>query len=263
MQQYYLEEKEVSRFLTALKADFELLETVDSTNDYLKAQIKTDLLQRTTVVVAIEQTKGRGTKGRSWISDKESCLKLSLAIPLKPTASVTVAVSPAITLELCQRLRQKGFSEVQLKWPNDLIRNEGKLAGILLETVQHKEQSFLIIGVGINLFPSSILGQKIDRKVAFLLDQTPKDQAKVRTEITKLIAAHSIETATKVTPQGMIDNYKSWEKFDFLQGKKITVQLNPKTRIKGIDRGIDNQGRLLVQTKQGEVKSLLFGEIEV
>ncbi len=263
MQQYYLEEKEVFRFLTALKAEFELLETVESTNDYLKTRAKKGRVQRTTVVVAIEQTKGKGTKGRCWTSDKESCLKLSLAIPVKPAATRTVAVSPALTLELCQRLHQKGYSEVQLKWPNDLIRNEGKLAGILMETAQYKEQNFLIIGIGINLFPCPALEQTVDRKVAFLLDQVPKDPAKVRTEISLLIAASCIETVIKVNSQGMIDNYNLWKNFDFLREKKITVQLNPKLRIDGIDRGIDNQGRLLVQTKQGEIKALQFGEIEI
>ncbi len=263
MQQYYLEEKEVSRFLTALNAEFKLLETVESTNDYLKEQIKTGLLRKTTVVVAIEQTKGRGTKGRSWVSDKESCLKMSLAIPEESAAAPTVAVSPALTLELCQRLRQKGYLEVQLKWPNDLIRNEGKLAGILLETARHREQRFLVIGIGINLFPCSVLEQTVDRKIAFLLDQAPKDQVRIRTEITKLIVGQCIETAVRVNSQGLIEDFKLWEKFDFLQGKKIKVQLNPKARIEGIDRGIDDQGRLLIQTEQGETKSLQLGEIEI
>ncbi len=263
MQQYYLEEKEVSRFLRALKTEFELLETVESTNDYLKARIKAGDLKRTTVVVAIEQTKGRGTKGRRWISDKNSCLKFSIAIPASPITATTVAISPAVTLELCQRLRQKGYSDVQLKWPNDLIRNNEKLAGILLETIQHEGQYFLVIGIGANLFPCQALEQAIGKGVAFLLDQVPKEQAKVRTEIIKLMAARSIRTVTKVNSLGQIDNFKLWEDFDFLYGKKIKVQLDPRSRLEGVDRGIDSQGRLLVQTEQGEIKSLQFGEIEI
>jgi BirA family biotin operon repressor/biotin-[acetyl-CoA-carboxylase] ligase len=140
----------------------EVLPQIDSTNSELMRRFRgaPGLAPRpeATLLVAEQQSAGRGRLGRSWQSRRGDTLTFSLGLPLQPVSwsglSLAVGVSLADSLEPLQGLQPP---RIQLKWPNDLWLNAGsaqqpsKLAGILIETASAENLRYVVIGVGINI----------------------------------------------------------------------------------------------------------------
>lgn len=122
----------------------EVLPTLDSTNSELMRRAHAGVAEPV-LLVAAEQTAGRGRRGRGWVSEPGASLTFSLGLPLQPAdwsgLSLAVGVSLAETLH----------PELLLKWPNDLWWADRKLGGILVETANVGAQRFAIIGVGLNV----------------------------------------------------------------------------------------------------------------
>jgi BirA family biotin operon repressor/biotin-[acetyl-CoA-carboxylase] ligase len=138
------------------------LDIIDSTNNYAMRLIDADTAQPGLTIVAAEQTQGKGQRGRKWKGTPGESLLMSLI--LTPwcsleqqflfNASVAVAVA-----EVLQELYERW--DVRIKWPNDIIINDKKAGGILIENVLRGNQwSFSIIGLGLNVhqkdFPSEL-----------------------------------------------------------------------------------------------------------
>lgn len=128
------------------------LDTVDSTNNYTANLQKEGKIQHGTVILADEQTAGRGQRGASWTSSAGENLLLS--IYLAPD-NLSVLDQPALThfisLSLIDFLRKIGISG-KIKWPNDIYLNDQKIAGILIEnSIRSTRITETIIGVGLNV----------------------------------------------------------------------------------------------------------------
>lgn len=125
----------------------EIHHTLGSTNEFGKTRLKSGGMSGT-VLWALEQKKGRGRRGRAWVSDQGS-LTFSLIWrcpnPVLPSA-LTLTVGLGLVLEL-----QQLVPELKVKWPNDLWIGEKKLGGILTETVRQAGQLWVILGVGLNV----------------------------------------------------------------------------------------------------------------
>jgi BirA family biotin operon repressor/biotin-[acetyl-CoA-carboxylase] ligase len=149
----------------------EVLPEVDSTNSELMRRFKgTDRIApqtEPTLLVAEQQSAGRGRLGRTWASQRGSSLMFSLGLPLAPTdwsgLSLAVGVSLADSLEPPYGRAEDTASpeKIQLKWPNDLwlTTPDGphKLGGVLVETAAAADgQRFVVIGVGINIHPPAL-----------------------------------------------------------------------------------------------------------
>ena len=142
-------EKILSKLSNELRSKvvLEIFDTISSTNDYLLKEEKSkdkDLK----ICIAEEQTKGRGRRGKSWISPKFKNIYLSLSSYLKKEdlsgLSIAVAVSVSIVL--------RKFNVTSLiKWPNDLLVGNKKICGILIETTKVDELTKVVIGIGINV----------------------------------------------------------------------------------------------------------------
>ena len=132
----------------------EVLPTVGSTNSELMRRFKAGQMEPT-LLVAEQQTAGRGRLGRQWLSQRGGSLTFSLGLPLAPAdwsgLSLAVGVSLADSLDATHSPQHR----IALKWPNDLwlVQNniEHKLAGILVETATFEGQRYVVIGVGINV----------------------------------------------------------------------------------------------------------------
>ena len=125
-----------------------ILDAVYSTNDYVKEHIRE--LDPFSLVVTDNQTNGRGRQGRSWVSRRGEGLALSLVVPL-PLASGFSWLPLVAGACLVHAVRAHGVPGASLKWPNDVLVNDKKLAGVLCETVG---EGIGVVGVGINVsFP--------------------------------------------------------------------------------------------------------------
>jgi BirA family biotin operon repressor/biotin-[acetyl-CoA-carboxylase] ligase len=131
---------------------------VTSTND-LAIRIIKKKKNEIGCIYADEQTKGRGTHGKQWISKKGN-LFASIFFPLKnsyPPFNEFSIINPVLISSVIRRICKKNIS---IKWPNDVLLNKKKICGILQELITLNEKKFLIIGFGINI----ISNPKIDNK---------------------------------------------------------------------------------------------------
>ena len=122
----------------------EVLPNTDSTNTELMRRARAGLADPV-LLVALEQTAGRGRRGKTWVSRPGDSLTFSLGLPLAPRD--WSGLSLAVGVSLAEQLHP----EVRLKWPNDLWWQGRKLGGILVETASVGERRYAVVGVGLNL----------------------------------------------------------------------------------------------------------------
>ncbi len=143
-----------------------VFESTDSTNTRAKERLKESALPEGSVFVALSQTAGRGTRGRSWESNTAESLLFSLVLQT-PLQQKNLSFLPAIAL--VRTLRKFAGLDAHVKWPNDVLVDQRKLAGILCESVNYpnnpNQSMAWIVGVGVNInqvsFPSVIAEQAV------------------------------------------------------------------------------------------------------
>lgn len=130
------------------------LKTVDSTSNYAKSNIGS--LNLPSLIVADEQTKGRGRRGNSFFSPKDTGLYMTLVIPFPESCSL---ITPAAAVAVCVELEKLGIKP-GIKWVNDIFANSKKICGILTEIISENGKNYVSVGIGINLttddFPEDI-----------------------------------------------------------------------------------------------------------
>ena len=126
-----------------------VVESVDSTNEWCLQQCKSGL-QLPFACIANRQTNGRGRRGRVWYSAAGASITMSYVWPFKIELDQLGMLSLAVGMTVVDVLRAIGIDNVMLKWPNDVIVNGYKIAGILIETVRVKGELNVIIGLGLN-----------------------------------------------------------------------------------------------------------------
>lgn len=128
------------------------LPSVDSTNNYVANQLKTGGLRSGTVILADEQSAGRGQRGATWTSNPgENLLFSSVYRPDNMSVSDQFLVSQVSALAVSDFLRKIGISAM-VKWPNDIVVSDQKIAGILVEcTLSGNKVNEFIIGIGLNV----------------------------------------------------------------------------------------------------------------
>lgn len=129
------------------------LDAIDSTNDFLKQLFKESTVEDYTIVLANEQTKGKGQMGAKWISEPGKNLTMSVLvkdIQLKNQNIYNFNI--AVALSVIKVLKNIQIPNVAIKWPNDIMADSKKVAGILIENIVKPDGSFTaIVGIGLNL----------------------------------------------------------------------------------------------------------------
>jgi BirA family biotin operon repressor/biotin-[acetyl-CoA-carboxylase] ligase len=224
----------------------EVLPQVDSTNSELMRRIRAGRYEPT-LLVAEQQTAGRGRLGRTWQSQAGDSLTFSLAMPLAPAdwsgLSLAVGVSVAASLH----------PALQLKWPNDLWLHDAKLGGILIETAGVGAQRYVVVGVGINIAPRSADG--LATPPAWLhavLPELDAGQALLR------IAAPLVQAVQAFERAGFAPVQPRFAQRDLLRGRAVTLS----DGTQGTACGVDAQGGLLLQTAQG-LQTVTSAEVSV
>ncbi len=130
--------------------NIDVFETIESTNDYAIKCLDTEDVPEGKTYLALVQTNGKGSHGNNWISDKPLGLWLTIVV-YNPYKQNPLSLTPAVAL--CKMLRNNYDIDAHLKWPNDILVGNKKIAGILcqVKTARNKEQA-CIIGVGLNIY---------------------------------------------------------------------------------------------------------------
>ena len=127
------------------------LSSVDSTNNYLIDLSQNTSLLEGTVVVANEQTAGKGQRNNRWYSEAGKSLCMSVLLSPKLDVSQQFLFNKFIALSLCQALNNYSFT-TKIKWPNDILIDSKKVAGILVEnSIQGSKIEKSIVGIGVNI----------------------------------------------------------------------------------------------------------------
>lgn len=129
------------------------LEEVDSTNHFAHELVKNQYPPNGTAILARYQSAGKGQKGNSWESAENQNLLCSLVFyPDHIEAHELFKLNQAVALAICEYLEEVSGYNFKVKWPNDIMFEEKKIAGILIEnTIREKQCQFSIVGIGINL----------------------------------------------------------------------------------------------------------------
>lgn len=217
-----------------------------STNADLLAE--TTQLQGPTLLWAGVQTAGKGRAGRRWHSAADATLTFSLAWKFALPVQALAGLSLAVGVTVVETLISFGV-DAQLKWPNDVLRNGNKLAGILIETAMDKtdrQSIWAIIGVGINLADARNLSAQIGRTVA---DASGLERV-------RLMAA-LLDAFSKALPlfeqQGFKAFAPAWNALDAYAGQAVNILDQEKILQHGDAAGVDEAGRLLLDTAQGRI----------
>ena len=153
-----MDQSQVERFLAGLPlADVRYKPTTGSTNDDAAAWAEEGIGEYA-LVLADEQTRGRGRLQRRWVTVPGAALAVSLVLRPKPHETAFLpAFSPLSALAVAEALERLYGLKAEIKWPNDVLLNRMKTAGVLVEGGWHGEKlDYLVLGIGINIAPSSL-----------------------------------------------------------------------------------------------------------
>lgn len=249
----------------------EVLPTIDSTNTELMRRARAGQTEPT-LLVAEQQTAGRGRLGRVWQSDIGASLMLSLGLPMAPRdwsgLSLAVGVSVAESLQPTLPPAQPGQPpRIGLKWPNDLwLSGDRKLGGILVETASFVAPQaaqpatahgtaarYVVVGIGVNVLPRSAEGMSMPpgclQDVEPGLD-APAALLRIVPPLVAMLQGFEACGFAPVQPR--------FAARDVLQGRPVTLSDGQA----GMAHGVGDDGALLVHTVQG-MQAVTSAEISV
>jgi len=233
-----------------------------STNDDLLARWRAGELIDPVARIAHKQTAGKGRAGRTWIANPKDSICFSLAYPFKRQPAELTGLSLLVGLAVISGiaealefdeliLHQAGF---RLKWPNDVLLNNSKLGGILIEGGQTKvgDTTWMIIGIGINISNAhqiaSSLSDQHGLKIG-ALDHLPSAASKLPdSEFLWLKLVASLERHLSEFDQHGFGMYQAqWKKWDAYLGQPVCISGTGKEPIYGVAQGIDQAGALVLE----------------
>ncbi|MDN5935747.1 MAG: biotin--[acetyl-CoA-carboxylase] ligase [Nitrosospira sp.] len=235
--------------------NLEVLEAVESTSSLLlqKAAMELNAGGTGIHVVATElQTRGRGRRGRQWHSGLGDGLAFSLLWRFQQGASSLSGLSLAVGVAIIRALKSCGIKDAMLKWPNDVMFNFCKLAGILIELQGDMfGPTVAVIGVGLNL--------KLSGNVQVRIDQGATDVFSMIGEMpdrNKLMAALLIDLVMMLREferRGFAPFKKEWADHHICENKSVTLHLPDGSSKEGLVYGVADDGSLLLRTSAGMV----------
>ncbi len=237
------------------------LGTVDSTNTYAMGLAEKGA-EHGTVVVAENQTKGRGRLGRTWASPPGGNIYMSVilrpSIQLREGTLLTIIAGIAC----CRALKDISGLPVEIRWPNDLIISGKKVGGILTEIKASAGNIvFAVMGIGINVnssaedFPPDVKGTATS-----IRDETAKEHS-----IDVLIAGilRELQRCSDILAEGgkelILDE---WRKSTTMLGKTVKAVLASET-LTGVAEDVDEQGMLILRLPSGLLKKINAGDLTI
>jgi len=255
------------RYYLAEDADsmeIEVVEAVESTNSLL--------LQRAIdqgapagglkqVLVAELQTQGRGRRGRAWFSGLGDSLTFSVLWPSQRAVNALSGLSLAVGVAIVRALASLGIHNILLKWPNDVLFDHHKLAGVLVEL--HGDMlspGTVIIGIGLNFKLSGITKNQVNQKITDIASIT--EQIPDRNQLLAVLLKNLTGVLDTFELHGFEPFAKEWACYHAYQGKAVQINFPDGTVRNGIAIGIASDGALQINTPTGIVQ-LRSGEISL
>ncbi|RVT76663.1 biotin--[acetyl-CoA-carboxylase] ligase [Flavobacterium sufflavum] len=235
------------------------LDAIDSTNDFLKGLSATEELENYTVVTAENQTKGRGQMGAVWNSEKSKNLIMSVFVKgLLVGVEEIYKLNIATALALIEVLKTFNIQNLSIKWPNDIMSANYKIAGILIENSFKSDGSISsVIGIGLNVNQTNFENLPKASSMAVITNSSfDKD------ELVPLIVEQfevNLELIN-LNPQYL------WEKYTevlFKKGVPMPFKLENQKAFMGIIQGVSATGKLIVLLENDSIVEYGLKEIQM
>ena len=221
---------------------------VDSTNTVLAGRLRGGAPAPELCAAEI-QTAGKGRQGRRWVSGLGQSLVLSVSWRFAAPADGLGGLSLAVGVALAEALAAGGYDGVMLKWPNDLMVEDRKLAGILVEVSRSGSGSAACVaGVGFNLDLAPVDSGRIDQPWTDFAREFARVPA--RSMLAAQAANALLDAFGQYQGHGLEPFAARWRERDALHGRPVRV-LSEGAPIDGMARGIDGDGALLVEHSAG------------
>lgn len=239
----------------------EAFESIESTNTYLLSQ-PAPAAGRFRAAIADYQTQGRGRRGRRWIAPPGAAICLSLAGTFERSPADLPSLTLAMGVGVASALRTLGAEDVHLKWPNDLVARDGKLAGILTESSARGSACTVVIGLGLNVdLPPAMLDAPPDRWASKITDlKECVDALPSNAQLAAGLLQCMLATCTRFARDGFAPFHAAWSGYDWLAGRDVRVEDDDDESLEGRAAGIDADGALRLETAGG-VRRVLTGSV--
>lgn len=235
-----------------------IFDELPSTNLYL-AELKDS---KTKICLAECQTAGKGRLGRQWVSPYAKNISLSIRWDFSKDPAQLSGLSLAVAIAVLETLKIYGIKhDLWLKWPNDVLWENQKLSGILIELsgeIYHLYRAIIGIGINVNMSPKQ--GQKIDQpwcNIAQLTDSIPQ-----RNKLIGILLDQLFTTVEIYQEQGFQPFIERWTKADICYNKPVKI-ITPTKVISGTSRGINEQGHFLLEDTKGNINTFVSGEVSL
>ena len=223
-----------------------IYDEIDSTNDEAK---RVEGIEDFQIFVAEKQTKGRGRHGKKWSSPNSDNIYMTIC-----TIQNTLQISPISLISglVCKIAIDKLIKKpsIMLKWPNDILFNEKKIGGILVETEINKENIKTIIGIGINL--------NINKKESWWGDLSKFSLETRRNELINVILKEFLNIFDNSYDNWLYD----WKESCIHMNKEIEIYDGEHFQKKAIFKDINTQGNAIIESKEGE-EIIATGQISI
>ena len=236
----------------------QVVPVIDSTNAEL---LRNRTWPHKTVLAAEWQTAGRGRQGRPWLGVPGGSLMFSLVWQFSQDVTRLGGLSLVVGLALAETLAEWGVPRLKLKWPNDVMVDYRKLAGILIEAqAEAGSPCRAIIGIGLNLRLPAVIRDDIDQAVvdlASLLAVVPE-----RNRLLSALLGHLEQQLTAFEAEGFAGVRARWLSWHAYQGQAVRLRQPSGAEFCGTVTGVGDEGELCVLLSEGE-RRFSVGELSL
>ncbi|MFC7773170.1 biotin--[acetyl-CoA-carboxylase] ligase [Flavobacterium sp. GCM10027622] len=236
------------------------LDAIDSTNDFLKGLSQDQALENFTVVTAKSQTKGKGQHGATWHTETNKNLTTSILI--KNTLSNIegiFALNISVALGITKALKKFKIPSISIKWPNDIMADNKKIAGILIENLIKSNGSIeSIVGIGLNVNQTNF-------------DNLPKASSlknitNTEFDLDEILETIVMEIQLQINCIGQNQSKQLWEQYEenlFKKGVPMAFEEASGGKFMGIIRGVTPTGKLVVQVEDDSFREFGIKEVQL
>lgn len=254
-------EKIVKKLGNSIFAEnIEFHKTLGSTNTRLK-DLAVAGAPEGSIVIAEEQTAGRGRMGRQWLSPTSENLLFSVLLRPTVKAGDVFSLTMAFALAACEGIEHVSNMKAVIKWPNDIYMNEKKLGGVLTEfSVKDQMAEYVIIGIGLNVNWNPGRTETVLYESTSIKSESGKN---VDRELLLVMLLKVFEEYYNDIVEGNISNiHEKWNKKSMLLKRLVEVESGDGL-IRGTVIRIDKKGSLVIKDERGEEKKILNGDVSV
>jgi len=233
---------------------------VDSTNR-LALELGLDGQKTGTIVLASDQSKGRGRLGKAWLSSPGDGLYFSVILRPRLELAELARITLVAGLALAEAADLFCQPAALLKWPNDLLLAGKKCAGILAESDLRQQQPLVILGIGVNVYqPAGGFGSEIAQRAGALQQFSSHIS---RGELLHAIIERLDWQLNYLQSGGWQAILHDWQQRDATKGRNCTWLNTAGTQVRGVSQGVDGSGQLYIVDEQGQRHAVLSGDVQL